>query len=102
MPLPNEALSEEHLRLLLERARKIEEEATKENHGPNQKRSITPFVLKLSRFVYPPPDVRHRVRTTPADCFTAFSTMVATANSSGGQRRATRSSCSTRRTSRRS
>ncbi|KAH8743526.1 hypothetical protein F5883DRAFT_592609 [Diaporthe sp. PMI_573] len=51
MPLPNEALSEEHLRLLLERARKIEEEATKENHGPNQKRSITPFVLKLSSFL---------------------------------------------------
>lgn len=59
IPLPNnEALSEEeHLRLLLERARKIEEEATKENPGPNQKRSIPPFVLKLSRSVYPLPDV---------------------------------------------
>lgn len=53
IPLPNEALSEEeHLRLLLERAKKIEEEATKENPGPNQKRSIPPFVLKLSRSVY--------------------------------------------------
>lgn len=54
IPLSNEALSEEeHLRILLERARKIEEEATKENPGPNQKRSIPPFVLKLSRSVYP-------------------------------------------------
>lgn len=53
IPLSNEALSEEeHLRLLLERARKIEEEATKENPGPNQKRSIPPFVLKLSRSVF--------------------------------------------------
>jgi heat shock transcription factor, other eukaryote len=52
VPLSNEALSEEeHLRLLLERARKIEEDATKENPGPNQKRSIPPFVLKLSRSV---------------------------------------------------
>lgn len=50
--LSNEAMSEEeHLRLLLERARKIEEEATKENPGPNQKRSIPPFVLKLSSFL---------------------------------------------------
>ncbi|KAK2606948.1 hypothetical protein N8I77_005665 [Diaporthe amygdali] len=52
IPLANEALSEEeHLRLLVERARKIEEEATKENPGPNQKRSIPPFVLKLSSFL---------------------------------------------------
>ncbi|KKY36505.1 putative heat shock factor protein hsf24 [Diaporthe ampelina] len=52
IPLSNEALSEEeHLRILLERARKIEEEATKENPGPNQKRSIPPFVLKLSSFL---------------------------------------------------
>ncbi|KAG8164326.1 hypothetical protein KVR01_006244 [Diaporthe batatas] len=52
IPLSNEAMSEEeHLRLLLERARKIEEDATKENPGPNQKRSIPPFVLKLSSFL---------------------------------------------------
>ncbi|KAL1883904.1 Heat shock transcription factor [Diaporthe australafricana] len=52
IPLANETLSEEeHLRLLVERARKIEEEATKENPGPNQKRSIPPFVLKLSSFL---------------------------------------------------
>ena len=62
IPLPNDAMSEEeHLRLLLERARKIEEDATKENPGPNQKRSIPPFVLKLSRSVYHPPDVSHPV-----------------------------------------
>ena len=44
---------EEHLRLQVARARKIEEEATKDNPGPNQKRSIPPFVLKLARFVCP-------------------------------------------------
>lgn len=90
------------MRLLLERARKIEEEATKENPGPNQKRSIPPFVLKLSRSVLPSTRRIAPFRTTLTDCFTAFSTMVGTATSSGGQRRATRSSCSTKRNSRRS
>ncbi|ROW02579.1 hypothetical protein VPNG_07896 [Cytospora leucostoma] len=42
---------EEHLRIQIARARKIEEEATKENPGPNQKRSIPPFVLKLASFL---------------------------------------------------
>lgn len=42
---------EEHLRLQVARARKIEEEATKDNPGPNQKRSIPPFVLKLASFL---------------------------------------------------
>lgn len=54
VPAPNgtgpPAMSEEeHLRLQVARARKIEEEATKDNPGPNQKRSIPPFVLKLAR-----------------------------------------------------
>lgn len=57
VPAPNGTTSmiseEEHLRLLVARAKKIEEEATKENPGPNQKRSIPPFVLKLARFVFP-------------------------------------------------
>lgn len=42
---------EQQLREALARARKIEEEATKDNPGPNQKRSIPPFVLKLARYV---------------------------------------------------
>lgn len=92
IPLANEALSEEeHLRLLVERARKIEEEATKENPGPNQKRSIPPFVLKLSRFVHPP-RVSQCAHTDLTDCLTASSTMAGTAISSGGQKRVIRSS----------
>lgn len=43
---------EQQLRDALARARKIEEEATKDNPGPNQKRSIPPFVLKLARYVF--------------------------------------------------
>lgn len=43
-----------------------------------------------------------RTWTTPADYFTASSTMAGTATSSGGQKKATRLSCSTRRNLRRS
>lgn len=42
---------EEILRQLVAKAKRIEEEATKDNPGSNQKRSIPPFVLKLSRYV---------------------------------------------------
>lgn len=43
---------EEILRQLVAKAKKIEEEATKDNPGSSQKRSIPPFVLKLARCVY--------------------------------------------------
>lgn len=42
---------EEILRQLVAKAKKIEEEATKDNPGSSQKRSIPPFVLKLARYV---------------------------------------------------
>lgn len=45
---------EEILRQLVAKAKKIEEEATKDNPGSNQKRSIPPFVLKLARYVGQP------------------------------------------------
>lgn len=43
---------EEILRQLVAKAKKIEEEATKDNPGSSQKRSIPPFVLKLARYIY--------------------------------------------------
>lgn len=48
---------EEVLRQLVAKAKKIEEEATKDNPGSNQKRSIPPFVLKLARYVDQPREV---------------------------------------------
>lgn len=45
---------EEVLRQLVTKAKKIEEEATKDNPGSNQKRSIPPFVLKLARYACQP------------------------------------------------
>lgn len=47
---------EEILRQLVAKAKKIEEEATKDNPGSNQKRSIPPFVLKLARYARQPRD----------------------------------------------
>lgn len=46
---------EEMLIQLMAKAKKIEEEATKDNPSSNQKRSIPPFVLKLARYVCPCP-----------------------------------------------